>query len=139
MNPETLNMILKLREWDEEVEKQKFATLLSERRRIETCMKELEERFNFMPLSYKELSSEKLLILYSEIAYITEQLIEIKKIIEQINHELEKQRETYELAFKERKKIDQLYDRLITKLKLHREKVEETITSDTFISRIRGE
>lgn len=105
MNPETLNMILKLREWDEEVEKQKFATLLSERRRIETCMKELEERFNFMPLSYKELSSEKLLILYSEIAYITEQLIEIKKIIEQINHELEKQRETYELAFKERKKI----------------------------------
>ncbi|HOA83040.1 MAG TPA: hypothetical protein PKV92_03675 [Thermodesulfovibrio thiophilus] len=139
MNPETLNMILKLREWDEEVEKQKFATLLSERRRIETCMKELEERFNFMPLSYKELSSEKLLILYSEIAYITEQLIEIKKIIEQINHELEKQRETYELAFKERKKIDQLYDRLITKLKLHREKVEEKITSDTFISRIRGE
>jgi len=139
MNSETLNMILKLREWDEEVEKQKFATLLSERRRIETCMKELEERFNFMPLSYKELSSEKLLILYSEIAYITEQLIEIKKIIEQINHELEKQRETYELAFKERKKIDQLYDRLITKLKLHREKVEEKITSDTFISRIRGE
>ncbi|WP_028844919.1 hypothetical protein [Thermodesulfovibrio thiophilus] len=139
MNSETLNMILKLREWDEEVEKQKFATLLSERRRIETCMKELEERFNFMPLSYKELSSEKLLILYSEIAYITEQLIEIKKIIEQTNHELEKQRETYELAFKERKKIDQLYDRLITKLKLHREKVEEKITSDTFISRIRGE
>ncbi|MCX7648539.1 MAG: helicase-related protein, partial [Elusimicrobiales bacterium] len=44
MNKGTLNMILKLKEWEEELEKQKFAKVLTEKKTIEKYIKEIEER-----------------------------------------------------------------------------------------------
>lgn len=138
MNRNTLNIILKLREWEEELEKQKFANILSERRRVETYLKELQERF--CSIAYlKEATSEELISIYNEMEYLFTQLKETQEIMKKIDEELEIQRQAYEEAFKERKKIEQLYDRLISTLRMQREKLEEKLISDVFISRFRSE
>lgn len=139
MNPRILNMILKLKEWEEELEKQKFTIILSERRKIETYMRELEERFTcvFYNSDKKEKTSQALVSIYTEIQYITEQLMEIKKIVDALNQEVEKQRQAYEDAFKERKKIEQLHEKLTVSIRTQREKLEEKLISEIFISRIR--
>ncbi len=139
MNAKTLNMIFKLREWEEELEKQKFAKILAEKRRMELYIRELEERFNLELSSSSFLTSDKLTSIYNEIQYLVAQLMETEKIIEKIDEELEKQRQAYEEAFKEKKKVEQLYDKLIGRIKSEREKLEEKIVSDIFISRLRSE
>lgn len=138
MNRNTLNIILKLREWEEELEKQKFANILSERRRVETYLKELQERFG--SIAYlEEATSEELISIYNEMEYLFTQLKETQEIMKKIDEELEIQRQAYEETFKERKKIEQLYDRLISTLRMQREKLEEKLISDVFMSRFRSE
>jgi len=139
MNTRTLNMIFKLKEWEEELEKQKFAKIISDRRRIEMYMRELEERFSSGHSFHSFLTSEELTSIYNEMQYLIAQLMETEKIIQKIDEELEKQRQVYEEAFKEKKKIEQLNDKLIGKIKNEREKLEEKISADIFTSRIRSE
>lgn len=136
MNTETLHMILKLRQWEEELEKQKFARILSERQRIEFAMKELQERFSQISWN-SHSSSEQLLSIYSEIQYLISEMKETEEIIKKIDEEIEKQRQSYEESFKERKKIEQLYDKLVRTIKTEREKLEEKMLSQIFLSRIR--
>ncbi|MDI6864658.1 hypothetical protein [Thermodesulfovibrio yellowstonii] len=138
MNTRTLNMIFKLKEWEEELEKQKFAKIMSDRRKIEMYMRELEERFSSGLSSCSFLTSEELTSIYNEIQYLIAQLMETEKILQKIDEELEKQRQAYEEAFKEKKKIEQLNDKLIGKIKNEREKLEEKIAADIFTSRIRS-
>jgi len=138
MNTRTLNMIFKLKEWEEELEKQKFAKIMSDRRKIEMYMRELEERFSSGLSSCYFLTSEELTSIYNEIQYLIAQLMETEKILQKIDEELEKQRQAYEEAFKEKKKIEQLNDKLIGKIKNEREKLEEKIAADIFTSRIRS-
>lgn len=140
MNAKVLSMILKIREWDEEIEKQKFAILLTERRRIELTIAELEERFQFISSEkYKwESSSEGISLIYSEIEYLTERLAQLKEILEKLDQEIDKQRQAYEEAFKERKKIEQLYDRTNMAIKIEKEKIEEKTIADILMSRYRS-
>lgn len=138
MNTNTLNMILKLRQWQEELEKQKFVEMLSERHKLELYLKELKGRLDSVTF-LKEATSEKIVSIFDEIQYLTNQLIEVQELIKKIDEEVEKQRQLYEEAFKERKKIEQLYDKLITTIKMQREKLEEKLILDVFTSRIRSE
>lgn len=139
MNTRTLNMILKLKEWEEELQKQKFAKIMSDRRKMEMYMRELEERFiSSSHYFHSFLTSDELTSSYNEIQYLIVQLMETEKIIQKIDEELEKQRQVYEEAFKEKKKIEQLNDKLIGKIKSEREKLEEKIAADIFTSRIRS-
>lgn len=133
-------MILKIREWDEEIEKQKFAILLTERRRIELTIAEIEERFQFISSEkYKwESSSEGIALIYSEIEYLTERLAQLREFLEKLDQEIEKQRYAYEEAFKERKKIEQLYDRTNMAIKIEKEKIEEKSIADILMSRYRS-
>lgn len=140
MKTDTLNMLLRLKEWEEELEKQKFTTLLSERTRIEQFIKEIEETLKaekFFVADQKDsqmvLSSENLFWLYTAIQYLIEQLIQTNEILKQINEEVEKQRISYEEAYKERKKIEQLYERLINAIRQQRIKMEEKLSSELFI------
>ncbi|MGC9046006.1 hypothetical protein [Thermodesulfovibrio sp.] len=137
MNVNTLNMILRLKEWEEELEKQKFINILSERQKLEEYLRMLEERFSSVDF-LKEATSVELLSIYDEMQYLLTQLKETREIIKKIDDELEAQRQVYEEAFKERKKIEQLYDKLISRIKIHLEKLEEKLISDVFLSQVRS-
>lgn len=137
MNTKVLSMILKLRQWEEELEKQKFITILSQKKKIETYINEIEKRFNHLSFS-NFLSSDELASMYSEIQYLIKEIIKTDEILKKIEREVEIQREAYEEAFKEKKKIEQLYDKIISTIKTHREKLEEKMISDIFISRLRN-
>lgn len=139
MNTRTLNMIFKLREWEEELEKQKLAKILSDRQRMEIYLRELEERFLSKVSSPLVFTSEELTSNYNEINYLFEQLMETEEIIKKIDEEIDKQRQAYEEAFKEKKKIEQLQDKLTDRIKIEKGKLEEKIVSDIFISRLRSE
>ncbi|GAB5047140.1 hypothetical protein [Thermodesulfovibrio sp. TK110] len=136
MNTNTLNMIFKLREWQEELEKQNFIRILSERQKIEIYLKELEERFISVSF-FNEASSEELLSIYNKMQYLLTKLKETQQIMQKIDEKLQAQRQVYEEAFKERKKIEQFYDKLINKIKADRQKLEEKLISESFISRLR--
>lgn len=141
MNTTTLSMILKIREWQEETEKQKFASLLSERRRIEMYLREIEERFQILSqekISASDLVAENINVLYSEIEYLTDRRIKIRESLKALDEEIEKQRETYEEAFKERRKVEELYYRAISEKKAEVEKNEEKATYDILMSRYRS-
>ncbi|MCS7214873.1 MAG: hypothetical protein RMI30_04790 [Thermodesulfovibrio sp.] len=139
MNTKTLNMIFKLKEWQEELEKQKFAQLISEKQRLQTYLMELEQRFSISLSINSQCTSEELATIYSEINYLISQLEETQKMIEKIDIEIENQRQNYEEAFKERRKIEQLYDRILSRIRTEREKVEEKVVNDIFLSRFRSE
>ncbi|MGC8795376.1 MAG: hypothetical protein ACP5KH_00645 [Thermodesulfovibrio sp.] len=130
-------MILRLKEWEEELEKQKFINILSERQKLEEYLRMLEERFSSVDF-LKEATSVELLSIYDEMQYLLTQLKETREIIKKIDDELEAQRQVYEEAFKERKKIEQLYDKLISRIKIHLEKLEEKLISDVFLSQVRS-
>ncbi|MGB9710434.1 MAG: hypothetical protein ACPLZA_02900 [Thermodesulfovibrio sp.] len=130
-------MILRLKEWEEELEKQKFINILSERQKLEEYLRMLEERFSSLDF-LKEATSVELLSIYDEMQYLLTQLKETREIIKKIDDELEAQRQVYEEAFKERKKIEQLYDKLISRIKIHLEKLEEKLISDVFLSQVRS-
>lgn len=141
MNTTTLSMILKIREWQEETEKQKFASLLSERRRMEMYLREIEERFQILSqekISASDLVAENINVLYSEIEYLTDRRIKIRESLKALDEEIEKQRETYEEAFKERRKVEELYYRAISEKKAEVEKNEEKVTYDILMSRYRS-
>ncbi|MEJ5227445.1 hypothetical protein [Thermodesulfovibrio sp.] len=141
MNTTTLSMILKIREWQEETEKQKFASLLSERRRIEMYLREIEERFQILSqekISASDLVAENINVLCSEIEYLTDRRIKIRESLKALDEEIEKQRETYEEAFKERRKVEELYYRAISEKKAEVEKNEEKVTYDILMSRYRS-
>lgn len=139
MHRETLNIILKLKEWEEEVEKQKFANFLLEKKNIEKYVKEIEERFNYInPQKDREITSNELNSIYNEIQYLTSLLNETKEILIKIEEEVEKQREIYEESFKEKKKIERLYEKLIILIKKKREKLEEKVISDMFSGKYRS-
>lgn len=141
MNTTTLSMILKIREWQEETEKEKFASLLSERRRIEMHLREIEERFQILSqekISASDFIAENINVLYAEIEYLTDRLMKIREILKELDEEIEKQRETYEEAFKERRKVEELYYRAISEKKAEVEKNEEKATYDILMSRYRS-
>lgn len=140
MKRETLGMILKIREWEEEIEKQKFAIVLNKQRKVENYIHEIEERLNSIIQNRGiPTNSTKLESFFSEIQYITNLLNEAKAILNEIEKEVEKQREIYENSFKERKKIEKLNDRLIFFLKKEREKIDEKVIADLISSRFRIE
>ncbi|MEN2994787.1 MAG: hypothetical protein ABDH19_05540 [Thermodesulfovibrio sp.] len=136
MNTKTLNMILKIKEWEEELEKQKFAKILSERQKIQIYIKELEERLNCGFYLSPIYNQTELIFVYDGINYLIEKLREAKEIVKKMDEEIETQRQIYEKAFKERKKIEQLYERVIDKIKREKEKSEEKMLSDLFITRL---
>ncbi len=139
MKSTTLNMILKLKEWEEELEKQKFASIITEKGKMESYIEEIEKRFDFIKYERNNnFTSDELIAVFSEIQHLTGLLNEARDILQKINEELEKQREIYEESYKERKKIEQLYDKLISMIRREREKIEEKIISDVFTSRFRG-
>ncbi|GAB6182793.1 hypothetical protein [Thermodesulfovibrio hydrogeniphilus] len=141
MNKKALNMILKLKEWEEESEKQKFAELLSTRRRIIERIAEIERRFNFLSLEIQnqnEISQQQLNTIYSEIEYLLEQKDNLVGLLEQIEKEIEAQRALYENAFKERKKTETIYERVLTLEKFEKEKTEEKEIADILMSRYRS-
>lgn len=140
MKRETLGMILKIREWEEEIEKQKFAIVLNKQRKVENYIHEIEERLNSIIQNRGiPTNSTKLESFFSEIQYITNLLNEAKAILNEIEKEVEKQREIYENSFKERKKIEKLNDRLFFFLKKEREKIDEKVIADLISSRFRIE
>lgn len=140
MKRETLGMILKIREWEEEIEKQKFAIVLNKQRKVENYIHEIEERLNSIIQNRGiPTNSTKLESFFREIQYITNLLNEAKAILNEIEKEVEKQREIYENSFKERKKIEKLNDRLIFFLKKEREKIDEKVIADLISSRFRME
>ncbi len=141
MNKKAINMILKLREWEEESEKQKFAELLSTRRRIIEGIAEIERRFNFLSLeisNQNEISQQQLNTIYAEIEYLLEQKDNLLKLLKQIDEEIEAQRALYENAFKERKKTETIYERVLTLEKFEKEKTEEKEIADILMSRYRS-
>lgn len=139
MNKGTLNMILKLKEWEEELEKQKFAKVLTEKKTIEKYIREIEERFKYINLQQREeITANELNSIYNEIQYVTSLINEAKEILNKIEKEVEKQREIYEESFKERRKIERLYEKLITLLKKERERLEEKMIADIFSGRHRS-
>lgn len=139
MNASVINIILRLKEWEEELEKQKFAHIISEKLKIESIIRNINENFESITekLSNKneEILSEKLSILFSDIEYLTEKFVKTKEVLKEIEQTLEKQRELYEEAYKEKRKIEQLYGRLITSIRKYRESLEEKMISDLLISR----
>lgn len=139
MNTSVINMILRLKEWEEELEKQKFATMLSEKLKTESIIKNINDNFESIAekLSNKneKFLSENLSTLFSDIEYLTKKFVKTKEVLKEIEHELEKQRELYEEAYKEKRKIEQLYERLITSIRKYRESLEEKMISDLLISR----
>jgi|YelNatPaOPRAMG01_1025707.scaffolds.fasta_scaffold17226_3 flagellar export protein FliJ len=139
MNTSVINMILRLKEWEEELEKQKFANMLSEKLKTESIIKNINDNFESIAekLSNKneKFLSENLSTLFSDIEYLTKKFVKTKEVLKEIEHELEKQRELYEEAYKEKRKIEQLYERLITSIRKYRESLEEKMISDILISR----
>jgi len=139
MNTSVINMILRLKEWEEELEKQKFANMLSEKLKTESIIKNINDNFESIAekLSNKneKFLSENLSTLFSDIEYLTKKFVKTKEVLKEIEHELEKQRELYEEAYKEKRKIEQLYERLITSIRKYRESLEEKMISDLLISR----
>jgi len=139
MNTSVINMILRLKEWEEELEKQKFANMLSEKLKTESIIKNINDNFESIAekLSNKneKILSENLSTLFSDIEYLTKKFVKTKEVLKEIEHELEKQRELYEGAYKEKRKIEQLYERLITSIRKYRESLEEKMISDILISR----
>jgi flagellar export protein FliJ len=139
MKSTTLNMILKLKEWEEEIEKQKFASIITEKAKMEAYIEEIEKRFDFIKYERNNnFTSDELITVFSEIQHLTGLLNKARDILQKINEELEKQREIYEESYKEREKIQQLYDKLISMIRREREKIEEKIISDVYTSRFRG-
>ncbi|GEM_PF-604806 len=139
MNTKALNMIFKLKEWDEEREKEKFAELISKRYRIEIQLREINERFDFLSKTEQEeqkfLSSLRLNRIYSEIEYLTQKRADLLQILNELDKEIEAQRQVYEEAYKERKKIEQLCDKIKISIKTEREKMEEKALTDILITR----
>ncbi len=139
MNNLTLKMILKIREWDEELEKQRYLDILSN-------MKTLEDQINYMEKRLQKISDEKkevftpeeLHYLYSEIQYLFRKIEESRDLLNKIEEELEKQREIYEESIQERKKIEKLKEKLEINLRKEREKTEEKIISNLLSVRQRS-
>lgn len=139
MNKRTLNTILRLKEWEEELEKNKYASLLMQKKYIEKYIRGIEERFNYIEyVSNVNLTSDELNLILGEIQYLTNILNEAKDILEKTEKEVERQREIYEEYHKEKKKIEQLYERLISFIRREREKNEEKMIADIFSSRYRS-
>lgn len=138
MISKNLNMILKIREWEEEIERQKFSQIIGEKNKIEFYINELENRFNLLKNKiFCKSNSDEIFSLYSEIEYLITLISEAKEILNKINEEFEKQRQIYEDHHKEKKKIEQLYDKLLVTIRKEREKLEEKIMGDLFTSRYR--
>lgn len=139
MNTSVLNMILKLREWEEELEKQKFAKVFSEKLKIEDIINNINKNFQSIAENLSSLNetilSDSLSLLFSNIEYLTEKFMQNKEMLKEVENELEKQRELYEKAYKEKKIIEQLYERLIVSIRKYRESLEEKMISDILISR----
>lgn len=136
MKRENLNMILKLREWDEELEKQKFSKILAERNRAELYLYELERRFELLSKKITdETDSDQLINLFSEIEYLQSLIKEAKELVEKLNQEVEIQRAVYEETHKEKRKVEQLYDRFVLNQRREREKLEEKVVNDLFTTR----
>ena len=138
-------MILKLKEWQEESEKQKFAELLSMRRRAQEEVAEIERRFNFLSSKISTqnenlqiFSQEQLNTLYCEIKYLIEQKENLMEFLEKIDEELEAQRALYENAFKERKRTEKIYEKVLILEKFEKEKSEEKEIADILMSRYRS-
>lgn len=139
MNKRALNTILRIKEWEEELEKNKYASLLMQKKYIERYIRGIEERFNYIEyVRNVNLTSDELDLILSEIQYLTNLLNEAKAILEKTEKEVERQREIYEESHKEKKKIEQLYERLISFIRREREKNEEKIIADIFSSRYRS-
>lgn len=129
-------MILKLREWDEELEKQKFSKILAERNRAELYLYELERRFELLSKKITdETDSDQLINLFSEIEYLQSLIKEAKELVEKLNQEVEIQRAVYEETHKEKRKVEQLYDRFVLNQRREREKLEEKVVNDLFTTR----
>lgn len=139
MNKRALNTILRIKEWEEELEKNKYASLLMQKKYIERYIRGIEERFNYIEyVRNVNLTSDELDLILSEIQYLTNLLNEAKAILEKTEKEVERQREIYEESHKEKKKIEQLYERLISFIRRETEKNEEKIIADIFSSRYRS-
>lgn len=129
-------MILKLREWDEDLEKQKFSKILAERNRAELYLYELERRFELLSKKITdETDSDQLINLFSEIEYLQSLIKEAKELVEKLNQEVEIQRAVYEETHKEKRKVEQLYDRFVLNQRREREKLEEKVVNDLFTTR----
>lgn len=132
-------MVLKIREWQEELEKQKYVNILSTMRNIESQINYLEERLNIIKDAKREVfTSDELCSLYNEIQYLIKEIEEAKEFLSKLEVELEKEREIYEESIKERKKIEKIMERLDLNLKREREKTEKKIISDIFSVRHRS-
>lgn len=139
MNKNTLNIILKLREWEEELEKQKYTKLLFEMKNIENYIHDIEKRFcSNNNKKVEQITSDELNAFLNEIQYLTNLINEAKVILKTKEEEAEKQRQVYEASFRERKKIERLYEKLILQIKREREKLEEKMISDIFSGRSRS-
>lgn len=98
-------MILKLREWDEDLEKQNFSKILAERNRAELYLYELERRFELLSKKITdETDSDQLINLFSEIEYLQSLIKEAKELVEKLNQEVEIQRAVYEETHKEKER-----------------------------------
>lgn len=136
MNNDTLNMILKLREWDEEQEKQKFSRIISERNKAELYLHELERRFELLSEKINgQTDSAQLINLFNEIEYLQSLIREAEELLERLNQEVQRQREVYEATHKEKRKVEQVHDKFLVNQRKEREKLEEKVINDLLTTR----
>lgn len=135
MNQRALDMILKLREWDEEQQRQKLMLVIAERDKVESYLKQLEERFELLGIKTLETDSAELVNLFDQIDYLKSQINEVKHTLEKLNQELNRQRQLYEEAHIERRKIEQLLSRIRIRDRKEREKAEERLIAELFTLR----
>ncbi|MCS7203118.1 MAG: hypothetical protein NZ809_01515 [Thermodesulfovibrio sp.] len=133
MKINTLAMIHKIKQWEEEIKRERFLQILAEMRKIETYLNELELRFKNNKFEFL-YSSEQLKSIFYEIEYTAGMLKEAKKTLNELSLEVEKNRIDYEEAYIERKKTEQLLEKLLENLKLQREKLEERLILENFIN-----
>ncbi len=139
MNNLTLKMILKIREWEEELEKQKYVNILSTMKSIENQINYLEKRLQKISDGKKEVfTPQELHYLYNEIDYLVGKIEEARDLLNKIEEEVEKQREVYEESIKERKKIERLKEKSEINLIKEREKKEVKIISNLLSVRQRS-
>lgn len=132
-------MILKIREWEEELEKQKYVNILSTMKSIENQINYLEKRLQKISDGKKEVfTPQELHYLYNEIDYLVGKIEEARDLLNKIEEEVEKQREVYEESIKERKKIERLKEKSEINLIKEREKKEEKIISNLLSVRQRS-
>lgn len=131
MKTATLLMIHKLKQWDEEIKKQRFVQILTELRRVEEYLRELNLRFEHLTVE-PSYSTEQLKTFFSEIQYTTDLVVKIKNLLIEISSEAEKNRAEYEQAYIEKKKVEQLLMKLLENLRIQREKLEERLLSELF-------